>query len=52
VEAVHAAGGRLLVSPNCVPAVIRRAAELGMYARRAWPRPPKPLPRSMPAPTR
>jgi 2-dehydro-3-deoxyphosphogalactonate aldolase len=31
VEAVHAAGGRLLVSPNCVPAVIRRAAELGMY---------------------
>jgi len=31
VEAVHAAGGRLLVSPNCVPAVIRRAVELGMY---------------------
>ncbi|RZT08836.1 2-dehydro-3-deoxyphosphogalactonate aldolase [Duganella sp. CF402] len=31
VEAVYAAGGRLLVSPNCVPAVIRRAAELGMY---------------------
>jgi 2-dehydro-3-deoxyphosphogalactonate aldolase len=31
VEAVHAAGGRLFVSPNCVPAVIRRAAELGMY---------------------
>ena len=31
VEAVHAAGGRLLVSPNCVPAVIRRAADLGMY---------------------
>lgn len=31
VEAVHAAGGRLMVSPNCVPAVIRRAAELGMY---------------------
>jgi 2-dehydro-3-deoxyphosphogalactonate aldolase len=31
LEAVHAAGGRLMVSPNCVPAVIRRAAELGMY---------------------
>ncbi|MYM30432.1 2-dehydro-3-deoxy-6-phosphogalactonate aldolase [Duganella sp. CY15W] len=31
VDAVHAAGGRLLVSPNCVPAVIRRAAGLGMY---------------------
>lgn len=31
VDAVYAAGGRLLVSPNCVPAVIRRAAELGMY---------------------
>lgn len=31
VEAVYAAGGRLLVSPNCVPAVIRRAADLGMY---------------------
>ncbi|MRW92265.1 2-dehydro-3-deoxy-6-phosphogalactonate aldolase [Duganella sp. FT80W] len=31
VEAVHAAGGRLFVSPNCVPAVIRRAVELGMY---------------------
>ena len=31
VEAVHAAGGRLLVSPNCNPAVIRRAADLGMY---------------------
>lgn len=31
VEAVHAAGGRLLVSPNCNPAVIRRAAALGMY---------------------
>jgi 2-dehydro-3-deoxyphosphogalactonate aldolase len=31
VEAVHGAGGRLLVSPNCNPAVIRRAAQLGMY---------------------
>ncbi len=31
VEAVHAAGGRLLVSPNCNVAVIRRAAVLGMY---------------------
>jgi 2-dehydro-3-deoxyphosphogalactonate aldolase len=31
VDAVFAAGGRLLVSPNCVPAVIRRAADLGMY---------------------
>ncbi|MBV6324855.1 2-dehydro-3-deoxy-6-phosphogalactonate aldolase [Duganella violaceipulchra] len=31
VEAVYEAGGRLLVSPNCNPAVIRRAAELGMY---------------------
>ncbi|MET0265355.1 MAG: 2-dehydro-3-deoxy-6-phosphogalactonate aldolase [Duganella sp.] len=31
VEAVHAAGGRLLVSPNCNPAAIRRAADLGMY---------------------
>jgi 2-dehydro-3-deoxyphosphogalactonate aldolase len=31
VEAVYAAGGRLLVSPNCNPAVIRRAADLGMY---------------------
>ncbi len=31
VEAVHGAGGRLMVSPNCNQAVIRRAAELGMY---------------------
>ena len=31
VEAVYAAGGRLLVSPNCNPAAIRRAADLGMY---------------------
>jgi 2-dehydro-3-deoxyphosphogalactonate aldolase len=31
VEAVHRAGGRLLVSPNCNPAVIRRAAALDMY---------------------
>jgi 2-dehydro-3-deoxyphosphogalactonate aldolase len=30
VDAVHAAGGRLLVSPNCDAAVIRRAASLGM----------------------
>lgn len=30
VEAVHAAGGRLMVAPNCDPRVIRRAAELGM----------------------
>lgn len=31
VDAVYEAGGRLLVSPNCVPAVIRHAADLGMY---------------------
>lgn len=30
VDAVHAAGGRLMVSPNCDVAVIRRAVELGM----------------------
>ncbi|PWF41435.1 2-dehydro-3-deoxy-6-phosphogalactonate aldolase [Massilia glaciei] len=30
VEAVHAAGGRLLVSPNCDTAVIARGAALGM----------------------
>ncbi len=30
VELVHAAGGRLLVAPNCNPAVIRRGVELGM----------------------
>lgn len=30
VEAVHAAGGRLMVSPNANPAVIARAAALGM----------------------
>ncbi|MFP5391007.1 MAG: 2-dehydro-3-deoxy-6-phosphogalactonate aldolase [Gammaproteobacteria bacterium] len=30
VEAVHAAGGCMMVAPNCNPAVIRRAAELGM----------------------
>lgn len=32
VGAVHAAGGRLMVSPNCDPAVIRRAVALGMLA--------------------
>lgn len=32
VDAVHAAGGRLMVSPNCEPAVIRRAVALGMLA--------------------
>ena len=30
VDAVHASGGRLIVSPNCDPTVIRRAVELGM----------------------
>lgn len=30
VNAVHGAGGRLMVSPNCAPAVIRRAVGLGM----------------------
>ncbi len=30
VNAVHAAGGRMLVSPNCNGTVIRRAAALGM----------------------
>lgn len=30
VDRVHGAGGRLVVSPNCEPAVIRRALELGM----------------------
>jgi 2-dehydro-3-deoxyphosphogalactonate aldolase len=30
VERVHAAGGRLIVAPNCDAAVIRRALDLGM----------------------
>jgi 2-dehydro-3-deoxyphosphogalactonate aldolase len=30
VNAVHSAGGRLMVSPNCNPAVIAHAAALGM----------------------
>jgi len=30
VDRVHGAGGRLVVAPNCSPAVIRRALELGM----------------------
>jgi 2-dehydro-3-deoxyphosphogalactonate aldolase len=30
VDAVHAAGGRLIVTPNTVPAVIERAVTLGM----------------------
>lgn len=30
VDAVHAAGGRLMVAPNCNPAVIARGAALGM----------------------
>lgn len=30
VDRVHGAGGRLVVAPNCEPAVIRRALELGM----------------------
>lgn len=30
VDEVHAAGGRLLVAPNCNTAVIRRGADLGM----------------------
>src|SRR5690554_6752626 len=32
VEAVSAVGGRLMVSPNAAPAVIRRAGELGMVS--------------------
>lgn len=32
VEAVHRVGGRLFISPNMRPAVIRRAADLGMVA--------------------
>ena len=32
VDAVHAAGGRMLVSPNCDVAVIRHAVSLGMLA--------------------
>jgi len=31
VDNVHAAGGQLMVAPNCEPVVIRRAAELGMW---------------------
>jgi 2-dehydro-3-deoxyphosphogalactonate aldolase len=31
VREVHAAGGRLMVSPNCEPEVIRLAAGLGMF---------------------
>ncbi|MGA8095497.1 MAG: 2-dehydro-3-deoxy-6-phosphogalactonate aldolase [Steroidobacteraceae bacterium] len=30
VDAVHAAGGRLIVTPNTMPAVIQRAVELGL----------------------
>jgi 2-dehydro-3-deoxyphosphogalactonate aldolase len=30
VDRVHGAGGKLVVAPNCAPAVIRRALELGM----------------------
>jgi 2-dehydro-3-deoxyphosphogalactonate aldolase len=30
VDGVHAAGGRLVVAPNCSAAVIRRALDLGM----------------------
>jgi 2-dehydro-3-deoxyphosphogalactonate aldolase len=30
VDAVHAAGGRLIVTPNTVPAVIQRAVALGL----------------------
>ena len=32
VDAVHAAGGRLMVAPNCNPAVIARAVQRGMLA--------------------
>lgn len=32
VEAVHAAGGRMMVAPNTDPAVIARAAALGMWS--------------------
>ena len=32
VDAVHAAGGRMMVAPNCNPAVIERAVTLGMLA--------------------
>ncbi len=32
VEAVHAAGGRIMVAPNFDAAVVRRARELGMLA--------------------
>jgi len=30
VERVHGSGGRIIVAPNCEPAVIRRALELGL----------------------
>ena len=30
VNRTHAAGGRLIVSPNCDPSVVRRSLELGM----------------------
>jgi 2-dehydro-3-deoxyphosphogalactonate aldolase len=30
VDRVHGAGGRIVVAPNCEPAVIRRALELGL----------------------
>ena len=32
VDAVHAAGGRMMVSPNCNPAVIAQARQRGMVA--------------------
>jgi 2-dehydro-3-deoxyphosphogalactonate aldolase len=31
VDAVHAAGGRLVVAPNCDPDVVARAVALGMF---------------------
>lgn len=32
VDAVHAAGGQMMVAPNCNPGVIERAVSLGMLA--------------------
>ena len=31
-DAVHAAGGRMMVSPNCNPAVIAQARQRGLFA--------------------
>ena len=51
VDAVKAAGGKLIVSPNCNPEVIRHSVAMGLFSAPGIATPSEASPPSMPGPT-